>query len=169
MRVRLWTAGHGAGRTMGSSFSRPTSSPLLGTRSGAGCTRSCMLMVGPPEGLSPGASFLNTLLPSRWSIRSLQNRASLHPISPVIQRLCQWKILCCGYNRSLCGRLGSRRCLCSGLDRFNSDKRLLFDIPALAWLSCAFAGEAIVMVHACHFWGDSGSSRGGSATGPDRG
>lgn len=25
------------------------------------------------------------------------------------------------------------------------------------------------MVHACHFWGDRGSSRGGSAAGPDRG
>lgn len=58
--------------------------------------------------------------------------------------------------------------MCSGLlDGFNSDKRWLFDIPALAWLSRrAFVGEAIVVVHACQLGGDSSSSRIGFAAGP---
>lgn len=177
MGVWLWTAAHGTGRMMGSFFT-PTSSPLFGTRSGAGCTRSCMSTVGPPRRPSPGASFLNSLLPSRWCIRGLQNRTSLYPISPVIQSLSQWKILCSGCNHSLYwGRLG-RQCqgswrllcsVCSELHRFNIDKNLLFDIPAFSWIPCAFAGEAIVMVHACHFWGNSGHSRGGSVAGPDWG
>lgn len=55
---------------------------------------------------------------------------------------------------------------CVGLDGFDSDRRLLFDVPALAYIFCAFAGETIVMVHAGHFWGDGGSSRGGFAAGP---
>lgn len=172
MGVWLWTAGHGAGRTMGSSFSWPACAPLFGAGSGAGCARSTMLTVRPPKRPSPRACFFNfSLLPSRWSIRCLQNWAFLHPFRPVIQGLRQWNILCFGCTCSICGRLGrwyqgSCGCLRSGccwLDGFNSDKRLLFDIPALAWLSSAFVGEAIVMVHACHFRGNGGSSRSGSA------
>lgn len=180
MGIRLWAAGHGAGRTMGS-FSTPTSGPFIGTISRAGCARSSMSTVGPLKGPSPGSLFFNSssigLLSNRWGIRSLQNRAPLHHITPVIQELHRRKVFCFGSDCRNCGRLGRQRwgswgCLCSGcsgFDGFNSDKRLLLDIPSLSWLSSAFVGEAIVMVHARHFRGDGGSSRSGFTAGLDWG
>lgn len=64
------------------------------------------MTVGPFKVASPGAFFFASLLTSRRSIRSLQDRAALHPISPVIERLHLQNVWRVGCYRSLFVHLG---------------------------------------------------------------
>lgn len=135
----------------GSSYPRPARRPLFR----AVGVRDSTLAVRPFQRPSSLACCGISILTYWRSIRSHHNRAFFQLISPMIQLFCLLIALC--VDCKSCGKLDrgtldSMRYLWSGLiDRFNSYRRVLFNIPALCRLSIArvFVGEAVIVVLAC--------------------